>query len=96
MADVTSYLVFNSCALTSLIARQQTRERTFQLRNRQISRIGQLRTDNAVWEACQQVKANQNAAGVDEETIAMFEQDLFMNLHKLWNRVSSSSNFPQR
>jgi len=28
----------------------------------------------AVWEAYQQVKANRGAAGVDEETISMFEQ----------------------
>src|ERR1700760_583666 len=45
----------------------------------------------AVWNACQQVKANQGAAGVDEETIAMFEQDLSKNLYKLWNRMSSGS-----
>jgi retron-type reverse transcriptase len=87
---------FNSCALTSFIARQQKRARTFQLRNRHVSRIGQLPTDNAVWEACQQVKANQGAAGVDEETIAMFEQDLFRNLYKLWNSMSSGPYFPPR
>jgi retron-type reverse transcriptase len=36
----------------------------------------------SVWEAYQQVKANRGAAGVDEETIAMFEQDLSKNLYK--------------
>jgi RNA-directed DNA polymerase len=49
---------------------------------------------HAVWEAYQQVKANRGAAGIDEETIAMFEQDLSRNLYKLWNRMSSGSYFP--
>ena len=48
----------------------------------------------AVWEAYQQVKTNRGAAGIDEETIAMFEQDLSKNLYKLWNRMSSGSYFP--
>lgn len=48
----------------------------------------------AVWEAYQQVKANRGAAGIDEETIAMFEQNLPRNLYKLWNRMSSGSYFP--
>jgi group II intron reverse transcriptase/maturase len=48
----------------------------------------------AVWEAYQQVKANRGAAGVDEETIAMFDQNLSRNLYKLWNRMSSGSYFP--
>lgn len=40
------------------------------------------------------MKANRGAAGVDDETIAMFEQDLPRNLYKLWNRMSSGSYFP--
>jgi RNA-directed DNA polymerase len=48
----------------------------------------------AVWEAYQQVKANRGAAGIDDETIAMFEQNLSKNLYKLWNRMSSGSHFP--
>ena len=48
----------------------------------------------AVWEAYQQVKANRGAAGIDEETLAMFEQNLPKNLYKLWNRMSSGSYFP--
>jgi group II intron reverse transcriptase/maturase len=48
----------------------------------------------AVWEAFQHVKANRGAAGIDEESIAMFEQDLSRNLYKLWNRMSSGSYFP--
>jgi group II intron reverse transcriptase/maturase len=47
-----------------------------------------------VWEAYQQVKANRGAAGIDDETIAMFEQNLPRNLYKLWNRMSSGSYFP--
>ena len=47
-----------------------------------------------VWEAYQQVKANRGAAGIDEETIEMFERDLSGNLYKLWNRMSSGSYFP--
>jgi RNA-directed DNA polymerase len=47
-----------------------------------------------VWEAFQQVKANRGAAGIDEETIIMFEQNLSSNLYKLWNRMSSGSYQP--
>ena len=47
-----------------------------------------------MWEAYQQVKANRGAAGIDDETIAMFEQNLSRNLYKLWNRMSSGSYFP--
>ncbi len=48
----------------------------------------------AVWEAYQQVKANRGAAGIDDETIIMFEQNLSKNLYKLWNRLSSGSYIP--
>lgn len=47
-----------------------------------------------VWEAYQRVKANRGAAGIDDESIAMFEQDLSKNLYKLWNRMSSGSYMP--
>src|SRR5438876_5684213 len=47
-----------------------------------------------VWEAYQRVKANDGAAGVDDESIEEFEQDLKGNLYKLWNRLSSGSYFP--
>ena len=50
----------------------------------------------AVWEAYQQVKANRGAAGIDEETIAMFDQNLPRNLYKLWNRMSSGSYLRRR
>jgi retron-type reverse transcriptase len=47
-----------------------------------------------VWEAYQLVRANRGAAGVGDETIAMFEQNLSENLYKLWNRLSSGSYLP--
>lgn len=49
---------------------------------------------HAVWRAYQHVKANRGAAGIDDETIEMFEQDLGKNLYKLWNRMSSGSYYP--
>ncbi len=47
-----------------------------------------------LWEAYQQVKANRGAAGIDAETLTMFEQNLAGNLYKIWNRMSSGSYFP--
>ena len=47
-----------------------------------------------VWEAYEKVRANQGAAGVDEESISDFEVELKDNLYKLWNRMSSGSYFP--
>jgi RNA-directed DNA polymerase len=47
-----------------------------------------------VWEAYERVKANQGAAGVDAESIEMFEQDLKNNLYLIWNRMSSGTYFP--
>ena len=47
-----------------------------------------------VWEAWKRVKANQGAAGVDAETIGVFDGNLKDNLYKIWNRMSSGSYFP--
>jgi RNA-directed DNA polymerase len=47
-----------------------------------------------VWEAFKRVKANGGAAGVDKESIEMFEGKLSGNLYKLWNRLSSGSYIP--
>jgi RNA-directed DNA polymerase len=47
-----------------------------------------------VLEAFKRVKANKGAAGVDDQSIADFEQDLKNNLYKIWNRMSSGSYFP--
>jgi RNA-directed DNA polymerase len=48
----------------------------------------------AVWKAWLLVKANQGAAGVDDDSIASFEQRLKLNLYKIWNRMSSGTYFP--
>jgi len=47
-----------------------------------------------VLEAYRRVKANQGAAGIDGESLKMFEGHLTGNLYKLWNRLSSGSYFP--
>jgi len=47
-----------------------------------------------VWEAWEQVRANQGAAGVDEESIQDFERNLEGNLYKIWNRMSSGTYMP--
>ena len=47
-----------------------------------------------VWEAYKRVKANRGAAGVDEQSVEQFEENLKGNLYKLWNRLSSGSYFP--
>jgi len=47
-----------------------------------------------VWKAYQKMKANGGAAGVDDESIQTFDQNLKDNLYKLWNRLSSGSYFP--
>lgn len=47
-----------------------------------------------LWEAYQQVRANRGAAGIDAETLTMFEKNLAGNLYKIWNRMSSGSYFP--
>ena len=49
---------------------------------------------NQVVEAWRLVKANRGAGGVDEETLAMFGENLKDNLYKVWNRMSSGSYFP--
>lgn len=47
-----------------------------------------------IWEAFKHVKANQGAAGIDGQTIQVFEVRLADNLYKLWNRLSSGSYMP--
>ena len=48
-----------------------------------------------VWEAYKRVKANRGAAGVDEQSIAQFDEDVNNNLYRLWNRLASGSYMPQ-
>lgn len=47
-----------------------------------------------VLEAYRRVKANRGAAGIDNESIEMFEADLKSNLYRIWNRMSSGVYFP--
>ncbi len=47
-----------------------------------------------VWQAWLEVKSNQGSAGVDDQTLAVFEQDLKNNLYRIWNRMASGSYFP--
>jgi hypothetical protein len=47
-----------------------------------------------VWEAYRHVKANQGAAGIDGESLEMFEANLKRNLYRVWNRMSSGSYYP--
>jgi RNA-directed DNA polymerase len=47
-----------------------------------------------VWQAYRKVKDNRGAAGIDEQSLAQFQQDLKGNLYKLWNRMSSGAYFP--
>lgn len=47
-----------------------------------------------VMEAYKKVKANAGSAGVDNQTLTGFEEDLKDNLYKIWNRMSSGSYLP--
>jgi len=47
-----------------------------------------------VLDAFKRVKARHGAAGVDSESIGMFERDLENNLYRIWNRMSSGTYFP--
>lgn len=47
-----------------------------------------------VWDAYQRVKQNKGSAGVDGQTLAVFEENLKDNLYKVWNRMSSGSYMP--
>lgn len=47
-----------------------------------------------VWEAYKKVKANKGAAGLDEQSLEDYQQELSKNLYKLWNRMASGSYMP--
>jgi RNA-directed DNA polymerase len=49
---------------------------------------------STVWEAYKRVRANRGAEGVDEQSLAQFEERLGPNLYRIWNRMSSGSYFP--
>ena len=40
------------------------------------------------------MRSNRGAAGIDDESIEMFEANLSRNLYRLWNRLASGSYFP--
>jgi retron-type reverse transcriptase len=48
----------------------------------------------SVWRAYKRVRANQGSAGVDDQTLAEFEEDLKGNLYKIWNRLTSGTYIP--
>jgi RNA-directed DNA polymerase len=47
-----------------------------------------------VWDAYKEVRRNRGAAGVDQQSLDDFGEDLKGNLYKIWNRMSSGSYFP--
>ena len=47
-----------------------------------------------VMEAYQRVKSNKGAAGVDQQSLEIFDMNLKDNLYKIWNRMSSGTYFP--
>ncbi len=49
-----------------------------------------------VWYAFKKVKENKGAAGIDDQSISDFENNLKDNLYKLWNRMCSGSYFPSK
>lgn len=49
----------------------------------------------AVKVAFDRVKANKGTYGIDEQSIADFEENLKDNLYKIWNRMSSGTYFPK-
>ena len=53
-----------------------------------------LISKHSVLEAWKRVKANQGAAGIDNESIQDFERKLKDNLYRIWNRMSSGSYLP--
>ncbi len=47
-----------------------------------------------VYESYLKVCAKDGSAGIDKETIEMFNKDLSKNLYKVWNRMASGTYFP--
>ena len=52
-------------------------------------------TKKMVKEAYRKVNSNKGSAGVDEESLKEFQENLLKNLYKIWNRLSSGSYYPQ-
>lgn len=47
-----------------------------------------------VWNSYLKVESKDGAAGIDQESIEMFNVNMKDNLYKLWNRMASGSYFP--
>lgn len=47
-----------------------------------------------VYNSYLKVSASQGGAGIDKESIEMFDTDLSGNLYRIWNRMASGSYFP--
>ena len=47
-----------------------------------------------VMNAFKRVKANRGSAGIDNQGLKEFEEDIKGNLYKIWNKMSSGSYFP--
>ena len=45
-------------------------------------------------DSLRRIKSNGGSAGVDGQSIKVFEEKLKDNLYKIWNRMSSGSYFP--
>lgn len=52
-------------------------------------------TKKIVKESYRKVNSNKGSAGVDEESLKKFQENLLPNLYKIWNRMSSGSYFPK-
>jgi group II intron reverse transcriptase/maturase len=52
-------------------------------------------TKEMVKAAYRKVKSNKGSAGVDDESLGDYQNDLLNNLYTLWNRLSSGSYFPK-
>ncbi len=52
-------------------------------------------TKDMVRTAYRKVRSNKGSAGVDEVSLEKFNENLYKNLYKIWNRMASGSYFPE-
>ena len=50
-------------------------------------------TKEMVWEAYKEVKSNGGSAGIDQQSLEMFDRQRPKELYKVWNRLASGSYF---
>lgn len=53
-------------------------------------------TKDMVRSAYRKVRSNNGSAGVDEQDLKKFEENLSKNLYKIWNRMSVVVTFPSQ